>query len=215
MNFQSVIASYFDVISTGNYSNLHQIDLNLLELAASESLTEDFLFHPLIHTFDGLVLDDADTSNHHILLRRSPFEGYILYLSHDDRSKIVFSSLVELLHAADEAKITNKPLSELHPLVSPHEMEQKALSYLVRSLVKETDDDIEIALALIPSMDLLDIELLTELAKHDDFFVAEIVGDEIAKRPFLALQQVALLCSQHPHSQAAKAGVRALQAIGL
>lgn len=125
MNFQSVIASYFDVISTGNYSNLHQIDLNLLELAASESLTEDFLFHPLIHTFDGLVLDDADTSNHHILLCRSPFEGYILYLSHDDRSKIVFSSLVELLNAADKAKITNKPLSELHPLVSPHERSRK------------------------------------------------------------------------------------------
>jgi len=214
MMLQAAIAAHFEAISGGNYSDLHQLEMNLLGPSTAESLTEKFSFHPLVRVLEGLVLDDPNTSNHHILLRRHPFQGHVLYLAHDDDSRVVFSSLAELLHAADAARSSGQFLSELHPVVSPHGMDQKAVSLLVRSLVEGTDEGIGVALALIPSMDLSDTDLLAELAKHEDFFVSEAVGEEIAKRPSSALRKVAVLCSRHPHPQAARAGAKALRAIG-
>lgn len=210
---QEAIHAYFDAVSKGTYSDLYRVEVNLLGPAEAESLTKKFSSHPLVRELDGLVLDDPNTSNHHILLRRYPFEGHVLYLSHDDNSRIVYASLLEFLGAADEAKASSQFLPELHPVVSPHGMDQEALSRLVCGLV-ETEEGIEVALALIPSMDLSDIDLLANLAKHEDFFVGEAVGEEIAKRPSDTLRQAALLCSKHPHPQTARAGAKALRAIG-
>jgi hypothetical protein len=92
-------------------------------------------------------------------------------------------------------------------------MDQRAVSGLVRRLVEGSDEEIDLAVVFIPSMDLSDSDLLTTLATHDDFFISEAVGDEIAKRPSRALRSVAMLCSKHPHPQAAEAGARALRAI--
>jgi hypothetical protein len=214
MELPATIDAYFEIVSKGEHSDLYQVELNLLGRVAAQSLTEAFSFHPLVRVLDGLVLDDPNTSNHHILLRRRPFQGHVLYLAHDNNSRVVFSSLAELLHAADAAKASGQFLPELHPLVSPHGMDQKAVSLLVRSLVEGADEGIDVALALIPSMDLSDKDLLAELVVHEDFFVGEAVGDEIAKRPSSALRQVALLCSKHSHPQAAQAGAKALRAIG-
>lgn len=214
MELQASIDAYFEIVSKDEHSGLYQIELNLLGRVAVQSLTETFSFHPLVRDLDGLVLDDPNTSNHHILLRRHPFEGHVLYLAHDGNSKIVFPSLADFLCAADAAKASGQLLSELHPLVSPHEMDQKAVSHLVRSLVQGTDEGVSVALALIPSMDLSDIDLLAELVQHEDFFVGEAVGEAIAQRPSSVLREVALLCSKHPHPQAARAGAKALLAIG-
>lgn len=207
------IDDYFEIVSRGGYTGLHEIEVHFLERTAAHSLIEVFSPHPLVRVLDGLVLDNPNTSNHHILLRRPPFEGYVLYLAHDDDSRIVFPSLAALLAAADAAKASGQFLNEVHPLVSPHDMDQKAVSLLVRHLIEEEGEGIDVALALIPSMDLSDTHLLTELVQHGDFFIAEAVGEEIAKRPSSALKDVALLCARHPHFQAAQAGAKALRAI--
>jgi len=214
MELQANIDAYFEIVSKGEHSGLYQVELNLLGRAAAQSLTGTFSFHPLVRDLDGLVLDDPSTSNHHILLRRHPFEGHVLYLAHDGNSRIVFPCLTDFLCAADAAKASGQFLSELHPLVSPDGMDQKAVSMLVRSLVEGADEGIGVALALIPSMDLSDTDLLVELVQHEDFFVGEAVGEAIAQRPSNVLREVALLCSKHPHPQAARAGAKALRAIG-
>lgn len=213
MEPQESIEAYFEIVSNGDLSNLYQVEVNLLGRGAAQSLTEVLSFHPLVRDLNGLVLDDPNTSNHHILLRRHPFEGHILYLSHDDNSRIVFASLTEFLDAANAAKASGKFLQELHPIMSPHGMDQEAVSLLLRSLVEGPDDRVDVALALIPSMDLSDTYLLEGLVQHKDFFVGEAAGEEIAKRPSSTLRQVALLCSKHPHPQAARAGAKALRAI--
>ena len=207
------IEAYFAKVETGVYSGLLRLELNLLDRTAAESLTAEFSFHPLVRVLEGLVLDDPDTSNHHVLLRRHPFEGHVLYLVHDDASRIVFSSLAGLIESADRAKAGGLALPDLHPRVSPLALDQGAVSGLVHRLVEGSEEELDVALALIPSMDLSDMDLLAKLAAHPDFFVAEAVADQIAGRPSSALRQVALLCSKHPHFQAAAAGERALRAI--
>ena len=214
MSVDTDIEAYFARVATGAYSGLLRHDLNLLDRRAADALTGKFSFHPLVRVLDGLVLDDPDTSDHHVLLRGHPFEGHVLYLAHDDASRIVFPSLERLLDAADRAKAGGLALPDLHPRVSPHAMDQGAVSDLVRRLVEGPEEEIDVALALIPSMDLSDTDLLATLAANPDFFVAEAVADEIAKRPSAALRPVALLCSQHSHPQAAEAGLRAFRAIG-
>jgi hypothetical protein len=62
-------------------------------------------------------------------------------------------------------------------------------------------------------MDLNDVELLSRLAADEDFYVAEAIGDAIARRPRLELEQIALACQNHSHFQAAEAGSRAVAAI--
>lgn len=211
MNLEDQINEHFTRISEGAYSGLFRIELNMLQKPDVGSLTKDFSFHPLIQQLDGMVLDDPNTSNRHVLLRRYPFGGHILYLAHDDNSRVVFPSVASLLDTAEIAKARGLSLPELHPAMTPRPANQDAVSKLIDSLVN--DGEIDVALCLIPSMDLFDVSLLTRLASHEDVYLGEAVADEIALRPSATLQSVALICSKHPHPQAANAGVRALKAI--
>lgn len=213
MTSDASVDEYFSKVASGGYSELPELELNLLERASAEWLTGKFAFHPLVRYFNGLVLDDPNTSNHHVLIRVHPFSGQVLYLAHDDDCRVVFSSLAELLAAADAAKLGGRSLPEVHPRNAPPVADQPAISNLVRKLVAGTEDELAVALAVIPSMDLTDVALLAELAAHEDFFVAEAVGTEIAKRPARALESVAVLCSRHPHIQAARAGADAVRAV--
>jgi hypothetical protein len=215
MNSASDIEVYFAKVATDAYSDLFQLELNFLKRTAAESRTEDLSLHPLVRYLDGLILDDPDTSNHHVLVRRYPLEGHVLYLAHDDDSRIVFPSLARLIEAAEKAKVAGLSLRELHPIVSPSAIDQAAISHLIRNLVEGTEEEIYTALTLIPSMDLSDTDLLAKLAAHKNFFICEAVGEEIAKRPSSTLRSIAILCSKHPHPQAARAGAKALRAIGL
>ncbi len=156
------------------------------------------------------MLDDPNTSNHHILLRRPPVNGQILYLAHDDNSRIVFSSLAEFLACAERAKIENLSIPELHPPISPVAPDQAELSNAIRTLIAE--DQVDVVLALVPSMDLSDNALLAELLGHDDFFLGEAVAEAIRTRPSVALAALARQCAEHPHPQVARAGQRALAA---
>jgi hypothetical protein len=202
---------YFQRVATGHYAGHAALELNLLHSEGAQTITADFRGQPVVTLLDGLVLDDADTSNHHVLLRRAPLEGHVLFLSHDGETRVVFSSLGALLAAADAALADGIALPELHPALAPVPADQPALNALIQHCVDQ--DEIEVALALIPSLDLAGHDLLSRLAAHEDFFLAEAVGDEIAKRPDPALATVATLCAAHAHPQARNAGQRALRAL--
>jgi hypothetical protein len=210
-NEEDTLANYFTKVSTGEYSEHDAIELHLLDNASANALTEKFDFHPAVKKLDGLVLDDPNTSNHHILLRRHPFVGQVLYLSHDGESRIVFASLAHLLEAANQAKADDVDFREMHPDLSPQPEDQEAVSNMIRQLVDE--EEIEVAVMLIPSMNMTDIDLLATLASNDNFYLGEVIAEEIAKRPAESLRQIALLCSQHRHPQVSMAGAKALQAL--
>lgn len=196
---ETQIANYFRVLATGGYSGHESLELNFLHEAACKALTEQFSFHPAVSRLDGLILDDSDTSNHHVLLRCHPLRGQILYLAHDGESRVVFPSLASLLSAAERARRDEVTLSETHPELSPLAGNQIELSNTIRELV--ADEEIDVVLMLIPSMDLNDLVLLSQLATHDDFYVVECVAEEIARRPSWHLREVAQLCAAHRHVQ--------------
>lgn len=186
--------------------------LGLLQREQALELTQAFEGHPLVDELKGLLLDDPDTSDHHLLLGRSPLEGRVLFLAHDGESRVVFDSLDAFLAAARQAGEEGAELRDLHPETSPVVDDQASLGQFVNSLL---DDGTltEVVVALIPSLDLRDMALLERLAKDEDFFLGEAVANEIARRPTRALEPVASMCAAHPHFQVAAAGQRALKRI--
>ena len=211
MDMPSDLEGYFARVSRGEYSDLDELELNLLGRVEAELFTEDFEFHPVVMQLDGLVLDDPGTSNHHVLIGRAPLEGQVLFLTHDGGSRVVFASLAEFLAAADKARAEGTVLPETHPLISPLVLDQACLSELIETLLEE--DETDAVLALIPSMDLCDVKLLGKLVAHEDFLLGELVALEIAKRPVEVLEGVAIQCAAHRHPQVSRAGARALAAI--
>jgi hypothetical protein len=208
------LALYFAKVGSGDYSEHWDVEVNLLNLAQSERWTQDLSFHPIIQAFDGRVLDDPNTSNHHIYLNRTVLTGCILFLSHDGDTRIVYSTLVDFLGAADAAKQEKHVLSEIHPSSSPILKNQVGLSGLILDLYPNGDAGNEAAvLALIPSMDLLDKMLLKRLVIDTNFFFGEAVAIEIEKRPTHHLVQIAELCAGHEHMHVRNAGHKALAAI--
>lgn len=209
------LALYFAAVGSGDYSELWDVEVNLFDLEQSEKWTQDFSFHPIIQAFDGRVLDDPNTSNHHIYLNHAVLMGCVLFLSHDGDTRIVYSTLVDFLGAADAAKQEKHILSEIHPSCSPILKDQVALSGLILDFFENGDAGNEAAvLALIPSMDLRDEVLLTRLVLDSNFFFGEAVAIEIEKRPTNHLLQIAELCFGHEHIQVRNAGHKALAAIG-
>ncbi|MGJ7528208.1 hypothetical protein [Variovorax sp. GB1P17] len=187
-------------------------ELGLLPREEATELTESLSGHPLVETLQGFALDDPDTSDHHLLLGRAPLEGCVLFLAHDGQSRVVFDSLDSFLQAAREAGEQGDELRDLHPEGSPVASDQRALSALINDLL---DDGTltDVVVALIPSLDLLDLALLERLANDEDFFLGEAVAVEIARRPTQALALIAQMCAAHPHTQVAQAGKRATERV--
>jgi len=167
---------------------------------------------PIPRRLDGLVLDDPRTSNHHLLLTAPPLAGAVLYLSHDGDSRVVFADVEGFVEAARRAADDDREIEDFHPSTSPSADDQAGVGVLIRSLLASADDE-DAAVAFIPSLDLRDPELLRELASHENFFVAEALAVEIAKRPAAALREIASMCAAHAHPQAANAGQRAVAAV--
>src|SRR4051812_33384894 len=85
------LVKYFDRFEFDRYSG-PEIGLHLLDRAIE--MTQDFRsFHPLVQSMGIVILDDANTSNHHGYITRGPLAGYVLYLVHDDASRVVFGGL--------------------------------------------------------------------------------------------------------------------------
>lgn len=170
---------------------------------------EDMHSHPTLKLLGGFVLDDPGTSNHHVLLTAAPLAGAVLYLNHDGDTRVVFGSVDEFLEATRQAQARGCDVEDLHPRISPSATDQEGLTALIRRLLESPEDE-DLAVQLIPSLDLLDLDLLRELATHENFFISEAVAVEIEKRPDEKLREIAVLCAEHKHPQAAKAGKRAL-----
>lgn len=205
---------FFELTADGRFAGDHRHELNLLSLSQAAETTSMLRCHPLLQAVGGIVLDDPDTSNHHVYCVDSPMRGAVLYLSHDGESRIVFSSIDEFLDAASRTRQHGGFLSDQHPVCSPMAPDQAALTKLLEHHIQSgQDDDMVVALSLVPSWDLLDRALLERLATHSDFLAAEALAMEIAKRPAAHLLSAAQLCRQHGHPQVAEAGAHAVKVI--
>src|SRR5437667_8895727 len=88
------VVAYFDHIADGSLSSLLEFELNLLAVSRAIGLTAQFLqFHPIVRALNGFVLDDGNTSDHHVFLAEAPLMGAVLFLSHDGHSRVVYPSL--------------------------------------------------------------------------------------------------------------------------
>ncbi|MFZ6875736.1 hypothetical protein ACO0LF_27020 [Undibacterium sp. Di27W] len=212
MHFPSELLAYFDKIQSPVYRNRFDVEVHLLNPEEVVTVTDLLAYHPLVESLEGIVLDDPDTSNHHVYLRRPPFVGHILYLAHADDKRIMFPSLDDFLTAVDRGLKQGESLYNLHPVCSPLIADQAALCAFIEEDIFR-DGDNELALACIPSLDLNNLSLLTKLATSDDFYLGEAVAMEICKRPTEHLRVIAELCCQHRHPQVTDVGHRALLAI--
>lgn len=203
------LAAYFERLHGGAIPNL-------LGARAAVDLTLTFReFHPVVRVLGGVILDDEDTSDHHVYLTRPPLAGMVLHLSHDGDSRIVFPSLETYLAAAVAARDSDGLIADFHPAETPLAADQRGLGALITDLLDGYDEEgtATVLTALLPSLDLADADLLSRLASHEDFYLSEAVANEIARRPSRGLAAVAQICASHPHAQAAAAGARALKAI--
>lgn len=208
------LAAYFTQVVDGSLSGREDLELNLLTVSDAARWTTGVLnFHPVVSFFRGVILDDPNTSNHHVYLSESCCSGAVFYLDHDGDSRIVFPTLAAFLDAARRALNTLQPLTAFHPDTGVQLVDQRALSELITGLLDGEFDCDSVVVSLVPSLDLTDVSLLERLAVDDDFYVAEAVGDAISLRPRTDLAAVAESCQRHRHSQAAKAGSRAVAAI--
>ena len=210
MSIDKQLTEYFGGVSR---FGLADSDLNLLGREAAEALTHGFEGLALMDLLDGLVLDDPGTSNHHVLVRTGPLAGQVFHLCHSDVPRTVFPSLEAFLAAGVRALEEAAFLEDLHPELSPLAPDQAGLVTFIERLLE--DEGLEdLVPSFVPSLDLTDVALLERLALAENFFIAEAVALEIAKRPAAGLAQVAELCSRHGHPQVAQAGAAAVRAVG-
>jgi hypothetical protein len=212
MDRTAELDAYFERVGSGQYSGRYPNEVHLLTRGEAQKATALFSGHPTIEAFGGIVLDDPETSDHHVFATKSPIAGQVLYLSHDSDTRIVFESLAGFADAAERALEEGCFLSDLHPDLSPLCQDQPELVNLIETLCKN-DRGEDVAVQLVPSLDLYNSELLERLAVGDNFFLAEAVAIEIRKRPRPDLLHIAKQCCGHPHPQVAKAGAAAVRAI--
>jgi hypothetical protein len=205
---RALLQDYFDASASIDEDVSH-----LLSRLAVVEQSGRFAYHPVVQQLGGYILDDADTSDHHVLVTGSPLIGNVVFLSHDGDTRAVFESGAAYLAAVREAHGRGIDVTDLHPDQSPIAKDQGALSAFVRSLLASELGDVVVS--LIPSLNLQDIDLLQRLAQDEDFFLGEAVASEIEKRPSAALLPIAELCAAHLHPQVARAGLRAVKRIHL
>lgn len=179
----------------------------LLSFQQAVQWTEDFRsFHPLVDSLRGIVLDDADTSNHHIVLCAASVKAMVLYLNHDGDSRIVFDSIEIFAEAAAHVGRTGGSLKDEHPAHSPFAKDQTGLRNLMAALRSHPDGGEDVLPALVPSLDLSDADFLLSLISDDELVVAEAVGRAVACRPASHLLPVVEACERSPHPMVRTAG---------
>ncbi|MRV75521.1 hypothetical protein GJ700_27760 [Duganella sp. FT92W] len=184
----------------------------LLDRAAVLEQSEMFAFHPAISELHAYILDEENTSNHHLLITAGPLAGSIYFLCHDGESRVVFKDSKSFLNAVCEADSQEISVEDIHPVLSPLTTDQASLSHFLKDLLLRGEYN-DLVTTLVPSLDLQDLPLLKMLALDPDFFLGEAVAREIEKRPSADLFPIAAACAEHPHPQVARAGMRALQCI--
>jgi hypothetical protein len=210
------LSAYFTRIADGSFSDHDDVEVNLLAIAEAVRWTNDFRdFHPLVQTLGGVILDDPNTSNHHVYLSQPVFNGAVLFLDHDGDTRIVFRNLPEFLDAARRSIDDEVELRTYHPKGGILIDDQTGLNRLIAELYAENNDGdgTDVVLALIYSSNLIADGLYERMANDDDFYIAEAIGDTIAHRPRPTLESLAVACRNHSHPQASRAGERAMAAI--
>lgn len=214
-SYPVALVEYFQQIADGSYSRNWNAELNLLTLDEALDFTSDLEFYPIVDALRGVVLDDPNTSNHHLCLSHPVCDGCIFYLCHDGDSKVVFPNLAQFLTSCRVAKERGVRLASLHPRGGVVLRDQAGLSALITDLRggnHDFDGD-DVVVSLIASMDLTNLPLLDQLVRDENFYLAEAIGDAIECRPRTELRPLAEMCANHPHPQAAAAGTRAIAAI--
>jgi hypothetical protein len=201
-----MLQEYFDQLKCADWASGSLFD--------AETVVEQsklFAFHPAVQELHGYILDDENTSNHHLLITAPPLAGSVFFLSHDGDSRVVFESAAHFLDAVRKAQAEGLSVSDLHPRLSPVAKDQTALpNFIYALLCRECND---LVVSLVPSLDLEDLSLLQLLASDADFFLGEAVAIEIEKRPSKALLPMAVTCAEHVHPQVSVAGSRAVRRI--
>jgi hypothetical protein len=137
-------------------------------------LTEDFAtFHPLLQApglVQFLILDDANTSDHHCFVFDLPIAGSILFLPHDNEMRIAFRNLDDFSEAIQSALRTGRRLSDFHTQDTLLGLDQSVLNAAIRRGL-ETSDFVPVSL-LIQASDLIDLELFLSIVGHPDWAYA-------------------------------------------
>lgn len=212
----SDLTAYFAQIADGSLSGHDEFEVNLLPIADAVRWTNDFRdFQPIVQVLRGVILDDPNTSNHHVYLSAPPCCGSVLFLDHDGDCRIVFPTLATYVDAARHSIADCRDLRLFHPEGGILIANQDGLNRIIADSYDGLfeGDDTDVVLALIPSSDLMAVALWQRMVNDENFDVAEAIGDAIAHRPRPELESIALMCRNHSHPQAARAGERAVAAI--
>ena len=208
---------YFANIASGQFTgHSRTAGLNLLAPASVAKQTTEFRdFHPLVRELDLLLLDDPNTSDYHCYVPDLPSPGTVLFISHDGHQpKIVFSSLDELLVAANQARETGVWLEELHQKLTTECPAQERLDGLIRQLFDENVEEAEGVLHFLISHSNLNLtDAFVEIASDPDFNFGETIANRILEIPSKFLLPIANACTKNPSQNVAEAGERAVAAI--
>ena len=161
----AVLDAYFRALSERDKTRRC---LGLLSEAESVARTQEFrAFHPVVRSLRGIVLDDPGTSDHHLVLCRNGVKGTVLHLTHDGTSRIVFDGIGSFLEAAHHCTDAGSFIDDAHPDHAVVLDDQAMLRSLIVLLRSEPDYG-DIVPALVPSLELADLDFMSMLVGGDD-----------------------------------------------
>lgn len=205
-NLSNKLEAYFnDVAEKGDLAQA----FGLLPAQAVIQKTLEFrAFHPLVWSLHGIILDDPNTSDHHVMLCVAGVRGAVMHLCHDGTTRIVFKCTNSFLEAVGRAADEGGFVEDEHPTMAWVADEQDGLQDLISSLRNHVDYD-DIGPALVPSLNLKNVEFLANLVEQDSVYVAEAVCREIEIRPAEHLMPVLERAGVHHHWMVRNASIRA------
>ncbi|PHQ31407.1 hypothetical protein CEE69_31305 [Rhodopirellula bahusiensis] len=208
------LLAYFQRVDDGDFAGDEQTEVNLLPPSECIALTEDLDCHPLFDCPEGanfLVLDDANTSDHHCYALDFPYPGCVIFVPHGDKVRVVFRNLVEYVKACETAIETDTSLRDYHRTDVLLHPDQSRLNQTLSSLL--TDGEEELLYLLVGASDLADATLVNGFLASDDFCLRAAVADRIAAGPHFKLLDYAKRCATDRHANVWRPGKRALGAI--
>ncbi len=209
------LKQYFSNVVGSECQNRLDVEVNLLPFERCVEVTEDFAtFHPLFQApelVQFLILDDANTSDHHCFVFDLPIAGAVLYLPHDDERRIAFQNLDDFSQAIQSAIRTGCRLTDFHTQDTLLATNQSVLNAAIRRGIDT--NDFELASLLIQASDLNDLELLLTIARHPDWAYAEEIAKRIIAKPGLHMGRIAEEIAKHEIDRVSERGSQAVRSI--
>ena len=189
------------------------LSINVLGLPQAVEYTGGIQQHAILGEPFGLIaLEDANNSNPYCYITKGPARGSVMYLCHDGDSGIAFASLDDFRTAIDAAIRTDTDIYDLNHDRDLSALDRDSIASHVRQLLVNDGLTEEICV-LIPLIQTSNLELMTALASHSDFFVRESVAVHITESPSVDLLPIAQSLATDQHAQVARPGKRALSAV--